>query len=350
MIPAAATVPLVEVTRGPIVESFHLGALAIVDSHGRLRYSLGDPHLVTYLRSTSKPFQVLPLIESGAAEIYQFTDAEIALMCASHSGTDEHVAAINALQARIGLSEADLICGTHPPFHLPTVEAMRQRGEQPGPNRHNCSGKHTGFLAYAVLHNLPKAGYIDPHHPVQQRVLQTFAEMIDYPVEKIDIGIDGCSAPVFSAPLYHAAFGFARLADPHALSPQRAAACRRVTRAMTAAPFMVAGPERFDTLAMQACGGKIIAKTGAEGYQGIAIMPGALGPGSPGLGVAYKVIDGDLTGRARPVIGVELLRALGLISQAQIEGELAPLAARPVTNWRGLEVGCLRPAFELELA
>ena len=340
--------PLVEVTRGALVESVHLGALAVVDSHGRLLFSLGDPQLVTFLRSSSKPFQVLPLIESGAEQAFDLQDHEIAIMCASHSGTDEHLQVIQSLQARIGLAESDLICGTHPPLHAPTAEAMRLRGEAPGPNRHNCSGKHTGFLAYSLLHGLPKKDYIDPQKPLQQKVLQAFAEMIDYPREKIAIGIDGCSAPVFAAPLYHAAYGFARLADPHALAPERAAACRRVTGAMMAAPFMVAGPERFDSMVMIAADGKVIAKTGAEGYQGIAIMPGSLDKDSPGIGIAYKVIDGDLPGRARPVIGVEILRSLGVLSQEKIQQHLAALASRPVTNWRGIEVGEMRPAFSLE--
>lgn len=343
-------IPLIEATRGPLVESLHFGALAIVDSYGRLAASLGDPYLVTYLRSSSKPIQALPLLELGGAEAYQLSDPEIALICASHSGTDEHVAAVQALQAKIGVNESDLLCGTHPCTHAPTQKAMLARGEEPGPNRHNCSGKHTGFLAHALLRHLPKADYIDPHHPVQQMVLQTFAEMVDYPMEKIAIGIDGCSAPVFAVPLYNAAYGFARLADPHDLPEVRAAACRQVTRAMAAVPFMVAGPDRFDTLAMELGRGRWVCKAGAEGYQGIAILPGALGAGSPGLGIVFKIADGDLTGRARPVVAIEVLRQLGLITEQQIRENLAGLAARPVTNWRKLEVGELRPAFQLSLA
>jgi len=348
MTPLSPFVPLVEVTRGSLVESVHLGALAIVESNGKLIYCLGDPYWVTFLRSSAKPFQALPLIESGGEAAYGLTDSEIALMCASHSGTDEHVAALLAFQAKVGLTESDLLCGSHPPFHLPTVEAMHQRGEKPGPNRHNCSGKHTGFLTYTKLNGLPKDGYIDLQNPLQRKVLQTFAEMIDYPEADIATGIDGCSAPVFAAPLFHAAYGFARLADPHALPALRAAACRRITRAMAAAPFMVAGPERFDTLAMEAAGGRIIAKTGAEGFQAMALLPGALGPNSPGIGIAYKVADGDLNGRARPVIGVEILRSLNLLSNTQVQEQFAALAARPVTNWRGLEVGQMRPVFHLD--
>jgi L-asparaginase II len=249
----------------------------------------------------------------------------------------------------VGVQESDLLCGTHPVYHQPTQEALIRRGESPTPNRHNCSGKHTGFLAQAVLRALPKEDYINPAHPVQQSVLQTFAEMVNYPPEKITLGIDGCSAPVFGAPLYHAAWGFARLADPRGLPEKRAQACRRVTRAMAAEPFMVAGPDRFDTLAMQVGRGKFICKAGAEGYQAIAVMPGALGENSPALGIVFKVADGDPSGRARPVIAVEILRQLGLITQDEINATLAKLAARRLTNWRGLEIGEIRPVFELKV-
>lgn len=346
--PSSPYAPMVNITRGPIVESIHLGALAVVDSGGRLITSVGDPMLVTYLRSSSKPFQVLPLLEMGGVEAFRLTDKEIALMCASHSGTDEHYATVSALQAKIGISESDLLCGIHAPMHEATAEAMRQRGEPYMQNRHNCSGKHTGFLAQVVLRGESKEDYINPAHPIQQTIVQTFSEMIDYPRENIAIGVDGCSAPVFGVPLYNAALGFARLCDPQGLPPARVTACQTVTRAMAAYPFMVAGPERFDTLTMEIGGGKFIAKGGAEGYSGIGIMPGALGPGSPALGITFKVSDGDLTGRARPVIGVEILRQLGLLSAAEIAGPLAPLAARPVTNWRGIKVGEMYPSFTLD--
>ncbi|MHB8193331.1 MAG: asparaginase [Bellilinea sp.] len=339
---------LVEVTRGPVIESVHVGALAVVDAAGQLIASAGDPYLITYLRSSSKPLQVLPLLEHGGADTFNLNDKEIALMCASHSGTDEHAETVTALQTKIGASESDLLCGVHAPMHQPTADAMLARGEPFTANRHNCSGKHTGFLASAILHKESKEDYINPEHPVQQMIIQTFAEMTGYPREKIAIGVDGCSAPVFAVPLYNAALGFARLCDPKDLPAARAAACRRVTRAMPAHPFMVAGPERFDTIAMQLGGGRFVAKGGAEGYQAIGILPGALGEGSPALGIAFKIADGDLTGRARPMVSIEILRQLGLLSDADIAGPLAHLAARPVTNWRDLKVGELSPAFKLD--
>ncbi len=344
--PTSPYAALVEVTRGPVVESVHLGALAVVDTTGKLIASVGDPNLVTYLRSSSKPLQILPLLELGGVEAFQLSDKEIALMCASHSGTDEHAETVAALQAKIGVSESDLLCGVHAPTHEASAEAMRQRGEPFTANRHNCSGKHTGFLAQTVLRGESKEDYINPKHPIQKTIIQTFADMIGYPRDQIAIGVDGCSAPVFAVPLIHAARGFARLCAPAGLAPERRRACQAVTRAMSAHPFMVAGPDRFDTIAMQLGRGRFITKGGAEGYQAIGILPGALGPGSPALGITYKIADGDLTGRARPLVGVELLRQLGLLTAEEIAGPLAHLAARPVTNWREFKVGEMRPVFQ----
>jgi L-asparaginase II len=189
--------PLFEITRGPVSESIHFGAIAVVDAHGRLVASYGDPLACTYLRSSAKPFQALPFIEHGGQQVYHLSPKEISLICASHSGTDEHVAAIQALQAKIGLQETDLLCGVHPPFHRPTAQAMLERGEPPTPNRHNCSGKHTGMLAYARLKDLPVPQthegipYIDPSHPVQVDILRAFAEMCAMPDQRVFVGTDG---------------------------------------------------------------------------------------------------------------------------------------------------------------
>jgi L-asparaginase II len=340
--------PLVELTRGDIIESIHFGALAVADRTGRLIASYGAPDLVTFLRSSAKPFQALPFIESGGAQTYQLESAEIALICASHSGTDEHVAAVKALQAKVGISETDLMCGTHAPLDEATQEAMRWRGEEPGPNRNNCSGKHTGMLASSRMHGWSKANYLEISQPLQQGILEAFAEMCDLSPKQVQIGIDGCSAPNFAVPLRNAALAFARLCDPQALSETRAQACRAISSAMMAHPFMVAGPGRFDTCLMEAGAGKIVAKGGAEGYQGIGLLPDALGPGSPALGIALKVSDGDLKGRARPLASLEVLRQLGALTAQQLEtlSEFGPRL--PVNNRRKIEVGEARPAFQLQ--
>jgi len=347
--PGSKYIPFLEVTRGSTVESVHFGAAAVVDSQGQLLAQAGDSHIVTFLRSSAKPFQALPLVELGGVEAFGLTEQEIALMCASHSGTDDHVAVAQSIQRKVGVSEEDLLCGTHPPYHEPTARRLVLLGVEPTPNRHNCSGKHTGMLAQARLRGLPIEDYINPQHPVQQLDLQVFAEMCGVPREEIALGIDGCSAPVFAIPLRNAALGYARLVDPvgAGLEEGRAAACQRIVSAMTHYPVMVGGPERFDTVLMEVTGGKILAKSGAEGFQGLGILPGVLRPGSHGVGVALKMADGDLGGRAVRTAAIAILRQLGALSAEQSR-ELARFDRRPIYNFRKLEVGEIRPIFELQ--
>jgi L-asparaginase II len=349
--------PVFELTRGNIVESIHFGAAAVVDSLGHLLAWYGDPKCVTFMRSSAKPLQALSLIEGGGDQAFHLTSKEIAILCASHEGTDEHVEVIKGIQAKIGVQESDLLCGTHLLSHLPTVEAMRARGEVLTPNRNNCSGKHTGMLAQTRMRGLPIADYINPDHPVQKTILESVSQMCGMEPERVVIGTDGCSAPNFAIPLFNAALGFARLCDPRGLSQERAAACRRITSAMMTNPVMVSGAERFDTRVMEVCSRHILVKGGAEGYMAMGILAGVMGTESPGIGVAFKVADGDLAVRAangsfrnrvRPAMALEILKQLGAISEKELEGlaEFGPV--RPVTNHRKIVVGESHPVFTLQ--
>ncbi len=348
-------IPLVEAHRGPIVESVMYGAAAIVDAQGKLLAALGYPDTVTYLRSSSKPIQAIPLVEHGGVETFGLTDCELALICASHSGTDDHAATAASIQRKVGVTEADLMCGVHPPTHRETYLRLVLRQEETTPNRHNCSGKHSGMLALCKLMGFPTANYIDLAHPVQQMILKTFAEMAGLPVEQIPVGVDGCSVPVYAVPMYNGALAFARLCDPSALTEARAAACRHITRVMPSHPDMVAGPERFDTIVMQVGKGRIISKGGAEGYQAMGLLPDALFPGSPALGICIKISDGDAGdffrgGRARTIIAIEILRQLGALTDAEISESLEKFAARPQYNWRKVRIGEIRPVeFSLDI-
>jgi L-asparaginase II len=349
---------ILEITRGRIVESVHFGAAAVVDSSGRLLAWHGNPRLVTFLRSSAKPFQAIPFIERGGDQTFHLTSKEVAIICGSHTGTDEHVEVARGIQVKAGVQESDLLCGVHPPYSLPTQEAMRARGELPTPNRHNCSGKHTGMLAHARMRGLPIADYVNPDHPVQKAILETLAEMCSLPVEQVEVGTDGCSAPNFAVPLYNAALGLARLCDPRGLSVERAAACRRITAAMMANPVMVAGADRFDTRLMEACSGRIVAKGGAEGYMAMGVAAGALGADSPGIGIAIKISDGDVGShsgsdpnlRVRSIVALEVLRQMGYLSDKEL-AEMADFGpVKPVLNWRKLAVGEVHPAFSLQRA
>lgn len=347
--------PIYELTRGDTVECLHHGTAAVVDIYGNLLAWVGDPNAVTFLRSSAKPFQVLSFLENGGAAHFGLTPREIALMCASHSGTDEHVSVLLGIQKKTGVQEQELLCGIHPPLHKPTAETLLLRHEAPGANRHNCSGKHTGMLAYAHMLGLTDSPqtYIDFQHPVQERILQTVAEMFAVPVSQVALGIDGCSAPNFAFPLRNAAYGFARLCDPEqgGVSPStRLVACKGIARAMMANPDMVAGPGRFDSRLMEVGQGKILCKGGAEGFMGVGLMPGYLYPGSPALGIALKVTDGDARNKIRAAFTLEVLRQSGGLQS----GEMSALSdygpAFPVTNWRKIKVGEARPIFHLSWA
>lgn len=350
--PASPYRPIFELTRGGIVESTHFGAFAAVDVHGQLIASYGNPHASTYLRSSAKPFQALPFLEHNGVARYSLSQREIALMCASHVGTDEHLAILNSIQEKAGLSENNLMCGVHPPFDTATARVLEERGEEPTPNRHNCSGKHTAMLAYAKMLGLPLKNYLDPDHPVQQDILHSFAEMSALAPDHIAVGTDGCSAPIFAIPLYNAALAYARLCDPGRgkVTPEpRRQACHAITRAMTTHPVMVSGSGRFDTSLMEITRGRIVSKGGAEGYQGLGLLPGALGNGSPALGIALKIADGDLKTRARSAVSIEILRQLGALSEDELDALADFGPVYPVFNWRKLEVGMARPCFESKL-
>ncbi|MEX1071806.1 MAG: asparaginase [Anaerolineales bacterium] len=340
--------PVYALSRGGQPESMHFGAIAVVSVGGELLASWGDAHLPTYLRSTAKPFQALPFVIAGGLEHYKLTAQELALICASHSGTDEQVRVLTELQRKVGISEDQLLCGVHPPFHKPTAERMTKAGQAPTPNRHDCSGKHTGMLAYAKMRGWALDAYLDLQHPLQQEILALFAELAGLSAEKVVVGIDGCSAPNFSIPLYNTALAYARLMDPAGLPAAQTQACEQVREAMLVHPDMVGGPQRFDTDLMHAAGGRVLAKAGAEGYQGIGLRAGALGAGSPAIGIALKIADGDARDWARAAVTLEALRQLGALSPEELEKLRSFGPRRIVTNWRGLEVGRAEPVFDME--
>ena len=347
--------PLFEVTRGRIRESVHYGSIAVVDSNGKLISSYGDPTAVAFLRSSAKPFQAIPFVEHGGVEHYGFTAPELSISCASHEGSDLHVQTIEEMQKKIGLEESQLQCGTHMPGDVDAFKSLVIKNQQPGPNRNNCSGKHTAMLAYAKLCGHSLDDYLNINHPIQQDILAAFSDLCLTPSNEVELGIDGCSAPNFAVPLYKAALGFARLCDPHELSESRAMACRKITSAMTSHPEMVSGYGEFDEQLMRVGDGKIVCKRGAEGYQIIGLLPGALGPDSPGVGIALKISDGDASSmganlesknRVRPAVAVEALRQLGALSSEQEQALAGFGPQKSVKNLRGIVTGQSRPVFE----
>jgi L-asparaginase II len=324
---------LVEVTRGPAVESRHRGQMVVIDAQGNLKHHLGDPEVLVCLRSLAKPFQALAVVTSEAAAAFGFGPAELALFSGSLSGQNFQTFLITSILERLGLKPEVLQCGTHPPLHKPTAQALAQAGQKPSPLQHTCAGKHTAMLALCVHHGWPIDDYLNPAHPVQQLILGHVARMLGVPKAQIPVAIDGCGAPVFYAPLKNIALGYARLAAAQPGSP-----AGTLIEAILTHPRHIAGDGRLETAAMQALPEKIFAKSGSEGGYALSLIDGA-------LGVALKIEDGGT--RAMNPSVVEILAQLGLMTPAA-DKALASFREPAILNHRREEVGRIRPAFLLK--
>lgn len=338
--------PLAEVWRGAVVESRHRGHIAAVDSEDNLVARLGEPETVTYLRSSGKPFQALPLVATGAAARFNFNEAEIAIACGSHSGEPVHEQTVASMLEKIGLPESALKCGTHEPFSAEAAAELRRHNERPRVLQNNCSGKHAGMLALARHLDAPIETYDQPDNPVQRSILRAVAQFSGLKESEIALGTDGCGVPVFGMPVRAMALMYARLVAPPAdfdEATRRAAA--RIVAAMTGSPEMVGGTrERLDTEMMRVARGRIVTKIGAEGVYTVGVLPCERFP--RGLGLALKIEDGE-DRRARPTVVIESLRQLGALD-AEAHAALEPYASFAVRNHRGEKVGEVRAAFELE--
>lgn len=331
---------VVKVTRGALVESRHRGALAVVDRGGSTTITIGDVSEPVYPRSAIKLMQALPLVESGAAERFGLTDAEIALTVSSHNGEPEHVAAARSILSKAGLSEAALECGPQWPARDEDRCALLSHGEPSRRIHNNCSGKHAGMLAAAVHLGLDPRGYVRRDHPLQARIRQTMAEMTGAALSDDRCGIDGCSVPTWAAPLEAWARAFARVATGGDLPEERGRAVEWIRRAVASHPFMVAGSGRFCTRVMEATGPAAFVKTGAEGVF-CAALP------ERGLGIALKIDDG--ASRASETLMAAVLGELAGLGGAA-GAIVAELARQPITDRNGAPAGEMRASGAVRAA
>ncbi len=288
-----------------------------------------------YLRSAAKPFIAAEIVASGAADRFGFDARELAVIAASHNGEPFHIAAVESILAKIGLDVSALRCGASPPAYEPAAAALTARGIVPTAIHNNCSGKHAGILAMCVQNGYPLETYLEPTHPVQQRILAFCGRMSDDDPDTWDIGIDGCGIPVYATSLRKAAKAFARFASLENIDYADAAALERVRKAMIAEPAYVAGTGRFDTALMEATHGKIACKAGAEAVHASAVLP-------LGLGCVLKVVDGGR--RAAPPAQIATLRAVGALDDVELRA-LAPFARPEVFNVAGRSVGVVEAAL-----
>ena len=324
----------VVVTRADQVESEHRVDVAVSDGR-RPVASAGDPGVVTFLRSAGKPLQALPVVEDGAARRFRLTGSELALCCASHNAEPRHVRAALSILRKAGLEEGDLACGPHAPMRASEATRMVAAGEKPRSVHNNCSGKHAGMLALAVHHGWPTEGYHRAGHPVQERMRAEIVRWAGVADADVGAGVDGCGVLTFSVPVQAMADALARFGGAAAAGEPGPAA---VVDAVARHPFMIAGSGRLCTALLQATGGRVVPKTGAEGVY-CAMVP------SRGLGIALKVEDGAR--RAADVALVEVLAILDLLSAPELE-QLAEWRRPVLLNTLDEAVGEVRAEIELE--
>ncbi|HEX2030638.1 MAG TPA: asparaginase [Actinomycetota bacterium] len=321
-----AGVPLVRAVRSGLEESVHLGSVAVADADGRLVAMAGDPARVAFARSSMKPLQAAVSLSLAGDEL---PDAELAVMCASHSGEAVHVDAVRGLLAQGGFGVEALRC----PPALP-ADPRLSASAHPRSEVHNCSGKHAGMLLACARRAYEPGSYVEAEHPVQRAVLAAVRRSAGEPRA---IGVDGCGVPVHALALRELATLYARLARPERLEDLAPAAARAVD-AMRAEPYLVGGAGRVCTDVAKAVPG-VVVKVGAEGLVCAAIT-------GAGLGVAVKAEDGSARAQAPAIL--HALRLLGVLEPAHEEG-LAP-HARPPLLGGGRVVGHLEPSFDLRRA
>ncbi|MCA1857384.1 asparaginase [Massilia oculi] len=334
-------IPLVATTRGypdaePAVENVHAGSIAVVDTRGRLLYAAGDPQQVIFTRSALKPFQALPFILSDGPARFGLSRDELALLCASHSGETMHLDGVSSILDKIGLDPSHLECGCATPLFYEFTGQPVPAGRSWTPLHHNCSGKHSGFLAWCRLHGAPTRGYVEPGHPLQQAIRATLAETAGLAAGRMPGGIDGCSAPNYALPLATLAHLYARLAQGGA-DPQLGDAMGMLCEAMTARPDLVSGTARTDLAWMTAGDGDWVAKIGADAVQAVGIR-------SAGLGIAVKIADGN--SRALHPAVYAVLEQLGLLDDAR-RTRLDAFRQPAIRNARGTVTGDIRTLFRL---
>ncbi len=324
--------------RGSVVEATHYASIAVVNESGKITHWLGDPEMVTMTRSSIKPFQLVPLVASGGADEFGFSNPNLSIMAGSHSGTDEHIAVVRSNLKKAGNEPSHLKCGHHWPLGMQTDNKYPLQGEDKDPLRHNCSGKHSGFLALARYLGVPPERYLDPESEVQKRVKAAISEICDYPEEKMYMGTDGCSAPNFPMPLRNLAIGFMKLATADVGGNRTEKSLARIREAMSEFPLLFSGESRFDYNLMRSFPWNVICKGGAEALQ-------AIGFREQKIGIVVKVHDGGARGLG--VICLEVLRQLGIVQNVDDFAHLVRYNNPEIKNNAGLVTGHVVPVFKL---
>ncbi|KAJ6446928.1 thermolabile L-asparaginase [Purpureocillium lavendulum] len=344
-------------TRSGIVENRHEIHVSVVDAQGTTLLQLGrEPARLTLVRSAAKPWQALAVAETGALERFGFDDADLALMCASHSGEERHVERAKAMLKRGGHVEADLRCGGHAAILRARDEEWLRNGIVPTPVWSNCSGKHSGVLAGAKAIGAGAEGYHELAHPIQQRIKKITEELSGLRPDEVKWAVDGCNMASPAMPLTDLAHVYALFAQASddvssgAEATPRERHMARIFNAMSTYPDMVAGEDRFCTALMGAFGGRLFGKVGADGCYGVGLREceatrrlGAKGA----LGISIKVEDGSLD--ALYAATSELLRQLDIGTEEE-RSALESFRAKKLVNTAGVVTGGYEFPFDVRAA
>lgn len=327
---------LVEEYRGGILENVHLGFICGVNEEGRVIYSVGNENHLTFMRSAAKPFQAIPIVKNGVVEKFGLTSREAALFTASQRGEKYHIEALESILKKTGVLEDQILCcPTYPLNEAPKAEHHREHGEK-RKLYHNCSGKHSGFLALAKMLGYEMDRYWEPDHPVQQLSLTAMADMADYAKENIKIGVDGCGFPVYAMPLQHIARAYLKLACPDLIQdPSTREAAIKIAGYMNENPEMVASHNFICSVLLT--DSNIVAKGGARGVYGFGLK-------KERMSFALKVIDGSEL--VWPNIVASILEQIGYSNRGTIE-RLYELSPKQIRNDNHVIVGERKAKFQL---
>lgn len=330
---------LCSITRGKaqgkdIIECCHRGLIAVTDGEANTIFSVGDVTLPVHIRSTAKPFQLMPLLEEEQGKLDK---KDLALLMSSHSGDRMHTERVAEILHNFGFTKDDLRCGIHVPYSLQAQLELLNQHALPNTLHNNCSGKHTAMLLLCKKLGKDYGSYEMFSHHVQEKIRNSLGLFSGEDPATLPHGIDGCSMPSYCVPLHSLALAYARLSywQDYGDKPY----LKELWEGATEYPEFVAGVGRYDTELMQAAKGQIFCKTGADGMQALAIKADAQFP--KGLGIAIKIVDGDQRNTIRPFIVKTLLERFNKWPSEPKLDKFLP----PSTNMRGLETGSVIASF-----
>ena len=329
--------PLVVLTRSHIIESIHKGYISVVDVKGNQIYHTDKNDVKVYMRSSAKPIQAVAFASSGAMEAFDITPHELAIICSSHSGEAFHRNAVHSILKKIGLSEKHLQCGVANPYNANSLKGLIKKGERPSPLYNCCSGKHAAMLALCKYYGYSIEDYTELEHPVQQLVIKTISEILNFSQTDISIGVDGCGIPTIALPISQIARLYSHLAAGRNGDSKYSETLEKIAQAMKSNPLMINGDKEFCSDLIACSRGKALGKVGAEGVYCIAVP-------EKQIGICIKISDGNE--RAVYPVASHLLNQLGILDDEMLQ-QLTKWVEPPLKNHKGKLIGHTIPVFDI---